>query len=148
MDYATHLAALLARCDGLTGPPLLEAVVDFLHVTIPHYHWVGFYLIDDPENLVLGPYRGKPTEHTRIPVAEGICGAAVREDATLVIDDVQADPRYLACSLETRSEIVVPLRRDGQVIGELDLDSDLPAAFTPADRDFLETIAAFVQARL
>ncbi len=101
----------------------------------------------DPENsgvLVLGPFHGAPTEHIRIPVTEGICGAAVAQGASIIVDDVTADPRYLACSIETRSEIVVPIRVNGQIVGEIDIDSHEPAAFGPRDRAFLEECAAIV----
>lgn len=90
---------------------------------------------------MLGPFVGHPTEHVRIPIGQGICGAAVAEDATIVVDDVRADPRYLACFVSTRSEIVVPIRAGGRVVGEIDVDSDRAAAFSPADRHFLESIA-------
>jgi len=99
---------------------------------------------NDAEMLVLGPFRGAPTEHTRIPVHQGICGAAVAQNQTVVVDDVNADPRYLACSLETKSEIVVPIRAHGRVIGEIDIDSHNPSAFTAADRNFLEACALIV----
>jgi len=105
-----------------------------------HYNWVGFYMLDpgDENILVLGPYRGAPTDHVRIPVTEGICGAAVAQGETVVIDDVSEDPRYLACSLETRSEIVVPIRANGKIVGEIDIDSH---AFGADDRTFLEDCA-------
>jgi L-methionine (R)-S-oxide reductase len=90
---------------------------------------------------VLGPYLGKRSPHTRIPVGSGICGAAAAEKQTIVVDDVNADERYLACSLETRSEIVVPIMRDGRVVGEIDVDSDRAAAFGPEDRALLEAVA-------
>ena len=98
--------------------------------------------------LVLGPFVGKPSPHTRIPVGRGICGAAAAEKATIVVDDVNADPRYLACSLETRSEIVVPIMADGEVLGEIDIDSDRPAAFGAADRELLEAVAGRLAPRL
>ena len=99
---------------------------------MPHYTWVGIYLLDGDE-LVLGPFLGKPSPHTRIPLGRGICGAAAAEKATIIVDDVNADPRYLACSIETQSEIVVPIMSGGEVLGEIDIDSDQPAAFG-ADR--------------
>ena len=113
---------------------------------LPSYNWVGFYMLDpaDPEILVLGPFVGAPTEHTRIPVTEGICGAAVAQAETVIIDDVNSDPRYLACSLETRSEIVVPIRAHGQIVGEIDIDSHTLANFGPADRSFVEACAEIV----
>jgi GAF domain-containing protein len=113
----------------------------------PRYNWVGVYLLEG-EELVLGPFVGKPTPHTRIPLNKGICGAAASSGKTLIVDDVQADPRYLACSLETRSEIVVPLVRAGRVLGEIDIDSDAPAAFTEEDRKLLEAVAEILAARL
>lgn len=113
----------------------------------PHYNWVGVYLLEDGE-LVLGPYVGKPTPHTRIPLNKGICGAAASSGQTVIVDDVNADPRYLACSLETRSEIVVPLTHDGRILGEIDIDSDTPAAFTEEDRALLEEVARILAKRL
>ena len=98
----------------------------------------------DAEMLVLGPFRGAPTEHTRIPIHQGICGAAVAQNQTVIVDDVHSDPRYLACSIETKSEIVVPIHAHGKVIGEIDIDSHDAAAFTTADRDFLEACAAII----
>jgi GAF domain-containing protein len=123
---------------------LQRFAVERIDACLEHYNWTGFYMLDraDPAVLVLGAYRGAPTEHVRIPVSEGICGAAVSQGQTIVIDDVHADPRYLACSLETRSEIVAPIRVKGRVVGELDIDSHTAAAFTAADRSFLEECAA------
>ena len=94
--------------------------------------------------LVLGPYVGAETPHKRIPLNQGICGAAVTSRQTVVVDDVNADPRYLACSLETKSEIVVPIFVKGSVVGELDIDSHAPAAFTAQDRQLVERCAALV----
>ncbi len=126
---------------------LLAGVVSLLRRERPHYHWVGVYLLQG-EELVLGPYVGKPTPHTRIPLNQGICGAAASTGQTLIVDDVNADPRYLACSLETRSEIVVPIRHQGRILGEIDIDSDQPAAFTPLDRDLLQAVAALLAEKL
>ncbi len=126
---------------------LLAEVVSLLRRERPHYHWVGVYLLQG-EELVLGPYVGKPTPHTRIPLNQGICGAAASTGQTLIVDDVNADPRYLACSLETRSEIVVPIRHQGRILGKIDIDSDQPAAFTPLDRDLLQAVAALLAEKL
>jgi L-methionine (R)-S-oxide reductase len=89
------------------------------------YDWTGFYMLDpdDPKTLVLGPFAGAPTPHVRIPVSQGICGAAVESGETVVVDDVNADPRYLSCSISTKSEIVVPIYASGRVVGEIDIDS-------------------------
>jgi L-methionine (R)-S-oxide reductase len=121
----------------------MESAVHVLKQEVPHYTWVGIYRLDGNE-LVLGPFRGKPSPHTRIPLGRGICGAAAAEKSTIVVDDVNADPRYLACSLETRSEIVVPIMAGPDVLGEIDIDSDAPAAFGAADRDLLEKVAALL----
>ena len=130
--------------------PSLESlqnfIVDIIPSRLPYYNWTGFYMLDlnDAEMLVLGPFRGATTEHTRIPIHQGICGAAVAQNQTVIVDDVNADPRYLSCSIETKSEIVVPIRAHGTVIGEIDIDSHNPAAFTTADRDFLEACALII----
>lgn len=111
---------------------------------LPHYNWVGFYMLDPSDHamLVLGPFHGAPTPHVRIPVTQGICGAAVAQGETVIVDDVSADPRYLSCSIETKSEIVVPIRVRGKVTGEIDIDSHALHAFSPDDRGFLEECAA------
>jgi L-methionine (R)-S-oxide reductase len=126
---------------------LMAELVALLERERPHYNWVGVYLLEGTE-LVLGPYVGKPTPHTRIPLNQGICGAAASTGRTLIVDDVNADPRYLACSLETRSEIVVPIVRDGRVLGEIDIDSDTPAAFSEEDRKLLEGVAEILASKL
>ena len=119
----------------------LKLVVKFLKLNIEKYNWVGIYLKKDDE-LILHNYIGKPTLHTKIPVNEGICGAAVREKQTVIVDDVNEDPRYIACSLETRSEIVVPIYQGKEIIGEIDIDSDDDSAFDKEDKEMLEKIAA------
>ena len=129
------------------GKTAMTEAVRLLKAHRPDYTWVGIYLLDSNE-LVLGPFVGKPSPHTRIPLGRGICGAAASEKATIIVDDVNADPRYLACSLDTRSEIVVPIMRGSEVLGELDIDSDRPAAFGSADRSLLESIAALLAPRL
>jgi L-methionine (R)-S-oxide reductase len=137
---------LAAAAQSLTS--LQEQVVEVLANGLPHYSWTGFYMLDpdDPEMLVVGPYVGAPTPHVRIPVSQGICGAAVATGETVIVDDVGADPRYLSCSIETKSEIVVPIYASGSVIGEIDIDSHDPAAFTEADRELLEEVARVVGA--
>ena len=96
---------------------------------------------NDENILVLGPFHGAPTEHVSIPVTEGICGAAVAQGETVIVDDVSTDSRYLACSLETRSEIIVPIRANGKIVGEIDIDSHALNAFSAEDRSFLENCA-------
>jgi len=125
----------------------METAVRLLKDHMPQYHWVGIYVLHGNE-LVLGPFRGRPSPHTRIPLGRGICGAAAAEKATIIVDDVNADPRYLACSPETRSEIVVPIMLNGDVLGELDVDSDRTAAFNADDRELLERVAAMLAPKI
>jgi GAF domain-containing protein len=137
-------AAIAAEPDANRA---MAAAVAMLKERMPDYTWVGIYLLDGNE-LVLGPFVGKPSPHTRTPLGRGICGAAAAEKATIVVDDVNADPRYLACSVETRSEIVVPIMRGRDVLGEIDIDSDRRAAFGAPDRRMLESVAALLADRL
>ena len=122
------------------GNAAMQQVVRLLKDGMPHYTWVGIYLLEG-EELVLGPFLGKPSPHTRIPLGNGICGAAATQKETIIVDDVNADPRYLACSIETRSEIVVPIMNGADVLGEIDIDSDRPSAFGANDRALLEQVA-------
>ena len=129
---------------GGESDDVLRAVVEVLHDRFDHYSWVGIYLVEG-DDLVLGPWKGpEATEHVRIPVGQGICGAAAATGQTEVVEDVNADDRYLACFPSTRSEIVVPISYDGSVVGEIDIDSDRPAAFGDEDRAFLERVALLI----
>jgi L-methionine (R)-S-oxide reductase len=126
---------------GATPQDVLQRTVELLHDRFEHYSWVGIYLVEGDE-LVLGSWQGpEATEHMRIPVGQGICGAAAASGMTEIVDDVNDDPRYLACFPSTRSEIVVPIHFNGEVVGEIDIDSDTPAAFDEIDRRFLEHVA-------
>jgi GAF domain-containing protein len=125
----------------------MTQAVRLLKDGIPAYTWVGIYVLDGNE-LVLGPYLGKPSPHTRIPLGRGICGAAAAEKAPIIVDDVNSDARYLACSIETQSEIVVPIMQDGEVFGEIDIDSDQRAAFSSGDLHLLEPVAALLADRM
>ena len=130
---------------------LMTEMVKLLHERLLKYNWVGFYMLEpgaQPPMLVLGPFQGAMTPHTRIPLNQGICGAAASSGKTVIVDDVASDPRYLACSLETKSEIVAPVFVRGKVAGELDIDSHFPAAFTAEDRTFVEHCAALVGMKL
>ncbi|HBC45846.1 MAG TPA: hypothetical protein DEO84_11435 [candidate division Zixibacteria bacterium] len=119
----------------------MEGIVGLLKASFGYYDWVGIYLLSDSQTLKLGPFRGEPSPHTVISIESGICGAAVREKQTIVVPDVKADPRFLACSLRTRSEIVVPIKKGENIVGEIDIDSDTPNAFKDSDRRMLEAIA-------
>jgi L-methionine (R)-S-oxide reductase len=123
---------------------VLRKTVDGLHDRFGHYSWVGIYLVEG-DDLVLGPWKGpQATDHVRIPIGQGICGAAATSGSTEIVDDVNADDRYLACFVSTRSEIVVPIVYEGRVVGEIDIDSDVPAAFGDEDREFLERVALLI----
>jgi GAF domain-containing protein len=123
---------------------VLRKTVEILHDRFDHYSWVGIYLVEG-DDLVLGPWKGpQATEHVRIPVGQGICGAAAASGRTEIVDDVSADERYLACFPSTQSEIVVPIAYEGKIVGEIDIDSDRPAAFGEADRTLLERVALLI----
>jgi GAF domain-containing protein len=125
-----------------------QRTVIWLRVNWPHFDWVGIYLREG-EELVLTAWDGpEATQHMRIPVGQGICGLAARTGETVVVDDVNADDRYLACFPQTRAEIVVPLLLGQEVIGEIDIDSDTRAAFTQAARDLIEETASVLTAVL
>jgi L-methionine (R)-S-oxide reductase len=120
---------------------ILQDVVDVLYESFEKYSWVGIYLVKG-NVLLLGPWKGKQaTEHTKISIGKGVCGSAVRSGKTEVVTDVSTDSRYLSCFRSTRSEIVVPITKKSRVIGEIDIDSDIPAAFDKTDEKFLEKIA-------
>ena len=143
-ELIPQLDILAAKSKAL--PELMSEIVALIHQSLPNYNWVGFYMLDenDQKMLVLGPFKGAPTPHTRIPLQQGICGAAASSGKTVVVDDVNSDPRYLACSTETKSEIVVPIFVRGEVKGELDIDSHSPAAFGAEDREMCEHAAKLV----
>jgi GAF domain-containing protein len=137
--------------EARTADQLMKSITLLLNQHMLKYNWVGFYLLEpgaNPPILVLGHFQGAMTPHTRIPLNEGICGAAASSGKTVVVDDVHSDPRYLACSLETKSEIVVPVFVREQVAGELDIDSHFAAAFGSEDRQLVEYCAQLVGKRL
>jgi L-methionine (R)-S-oxide reductase len=121
----------------------LKMVIDYIHSLNPLFHWVGIYIVEPDRKHVrlFDYYIGRRTDHVLIPIDRGICGAAVQEDRTIMLDDVHADPRHIACSLETNSELVVPIRSNGKVVAEIDIDSDQKKAFTEKDRQNIEWIA-------
>ena len=120
---------------------VLHNVLNFLYENFDHYNWIGIYIVKG-NDLILGPWRGKQaTEHTKIPIGKGICGSAAASGKTEIIDDVNTDKRYLSCFVSTKSEIVVPIKKDGKVLGEIDIDSDKKNAFSKKDKIFLENLA-------
>src|SRR5260221_6529663 len=126
MDPSELLTAIRSAIAAAPNPDsAMKQTVRLLKDAIPYYTWAGIYLLEGDE-LVLGPYVGKPSPHTRIPLGRGICGAAATTRQSIIVDDVNSDPRYLACSIETKSEIVVPILYGDRVLGEIDVDSDRP----------------------
>jgi L-methionine (R)-S-oxide reductase len=147
MDSTLATRTIEAIANAPDADAAMTAAVGILAREVPTYHWVGIYLLVGNE-LVLGPFVGAPSPHARIPLGRGICGAAATEAKTIIVDDVNSDPRYLECSLETQSEIVVPIIHGGMVLGEIDIDSHERAAFGPTDRDLLEQVASQLGVRL
>lgn len=156
MPTTTRIDEVRSEIDQLaesarTAQDLMRQMVKLLHDRMLKYNWVGFYLLEpgaQPPMLVLGAFEGAITPHVRIPLNEGICGAAASSGKTVVVDDVNKDPRYLACSLETKSEIVVPVFAHGKVVGELDIDSHFPAAFSSDHQDLVQHCAMLVGKKL
>lgn len=147
----TDYDALIAQADALTNgvPHLISNLANvsaLIFDTLEDLNWAGFYLLEG-ETLVLGPFQGKPA-CIEIPVSRGVCGAAVREDRTQLVPDVHAFPGHIACDSASRSELVVPLHRNGAVFAVLDLDSPSPARFTEADQDGMERLAAVLEQNL
>jgi GAF domain-containing protein len=144
MDVVRILEALEAS--GLVGRPLRRKAMELLSEE-PGYDWVGIYALHGNE-LLLDEYVGAATEHTHIPVGKGVCGTAVAENRNMVVDDVRDLENYLACSIETRSEIVVLIRnQDGKVLGQIDADGHEVGAFGPEDEHALGEIADFLADR-
>src|SRR5229473_6666802 len=150
IEEVRNQVADLARA-APTAHVFMQKMVKLLHERMLKYNWVGFYLLEpgaEPPMLVLGAFEGAVTPHVRIPLNQGICGAAASSGQTVIVDDVSKDPRYLACSLETKSEIVVPIFVHGQVVGELDIDSHFPAAFGAEDQSLVQYCAEVVGKKL
>src|SRR3984885_11319140 len=142
--------AILAQ-SAPSAEALMKGICTLLNERMLKYNWAGFYMLEpgtEPPVLVLGAFVGAMTPHTRIPLNQGICGAAASSGRTVVVDDVKKDPRYLACSLEAKSEIVVPIFVRGKVVGELDIDSHFPAAFGADDQQLVEHCAALIGKKL
>ncbi len=119
----------------------LQKVCQLLSDEIEHYNWVGFYFKNGDKNeLKLGPYVGAETDHTIIPYGKGICGQVAESNETFVVPDVYAQDNYLACSIETKAEIVMPIFKNRENIGQIDIDSHTIDPFTDADTKLLEYI--------
>jgi GAF domain-containing protein len=150
-DPATFHAELRAQLEALLGDErdaianLANAAALIWHATAD-LNWAGFYLRRSESELVLGPFQGKPA-CVRIAVGKGVCGTAVARDASMRVDDVHAFPGHIACDGASRSELVVPIRHNGRVVGVLDLDSPRPARFTEADEQGFEGLVAVIERR-
>ena len=134
-----QVAEILSQ-EGTVDHRLLS-VCDLLKKEIDHYDWVGFYFKNgDKEELKLGPYVGEPTDHTIIPFGKGICGQVAVSNENFVVPDVAAQDNYIACSITVKSEIVIPLFKNGENIGQIDIDSNTPDPFSEEDERFLEYV--------
>lgn len=123
------------------SPDLLVRICELLKQEVYHYDWVGFYILNTENNeLVLGPFVGKPTQHTHIAVGKGICGQVAESSQTMVVQDVTQVDNYISCGLDVQSEIVVPILKNGKFVAELDIDSHSPAPFTEEDSIFLNKL--------
>jgi GAF domain-containing protein len=140
---AQHLAALDALLTKASQPTqALQQAMDYLHGHRDDYHWVGIYRLEG-DTLILGPYNGPETDHARIPVGRGVCGTAVAENRNQVVPDVRALTNYLACNLETRSEIVVLIRdpENDRILGQIDVDGPRVNQFGREEERFLTAVA-------
>jgi len=148
-EKSQNLIIELSKFDALIGHELLEALVQWLDDKVDYYNWTGFYFMNDQkQQLEIGPYKGAQTDHTVIPYGRGICGQVALNGKTFEVPDVYAQDNYLACSLETKSEIVVPIFKGEKLIGQLDIDSHLLDPFTKEDHELLAAVADFVSERL
>lgn len=126
----------------------LFAICEYLDVEVDVFDWTGFYFADPSGEpmLLLGPYVGDPTDHTKIPFGKGICGQVAESHATFVAQDVHEQDNYIACSIHVKSEIVVPIMKDGKFVAQLDIDSHVKDAFTTEHTELLEDICELLSA--
>lgn len=151
MDYTVDYPALLAQAAALVeGVPYrvanLANISALLWQNLPQINWAGFYLREG-DSLILGPFQGKPA-CIRIPLGKGVCGTAAEENRTVRVEDVHCFPGHIACDADSNSEIVIPLRREGQVWAVLDIDSPLTGRFSPEDQAGLEALAGLLEKNL
>lgn len=125
---------------------ILSNVSALLNDSIDQINWVGFYLIEN-EALILGPFQGHPA-CVHIAIGKGVCGTAASEEQTQLVDDVNAFPGHIACDANSKSEIVVPLRKNNQIIGVLDIDAPITSRFTDVDKNGLEQIVARIEKQI
>ena len=148
-ELSQRLLKDLEKFQALSGIELQKSLVQWLDEEVSYYNWTGFYFMnDEKQQLEIGPYVGAYTDHTVIPYGRGICGQVAVSGKTFEVPDVQAQDNYLACSLATKSEIVVPIYKGENLVGQIDIDSHELDPFTQEDHDLLEAVANFVAQRL
>ncbi|MDP2888597.1 MAG: GAF domain-containing protein [Bacteroidota bacterium] len=144
----TEVFQKIAALVKINPEDLLLRICELLKQEVYHYDWVGFYILDQKKNeLVLGPFAGKPTQHTHIAVGKGICGQVAESGRTMVVQDVTQVENYISCGLDVQSEIVVPVLKDGKFVAELDIDSHSSAPFTLDDSEFLAKVCEILTDR-
>lgn len=137
----TEVFQKIATLVKINHEDILLRICELLKQEVYHYDWVGFYILNQEKNeLVLGPFVGKPTQHTHIAVGKGICGQVAESGRTMVVQDVTQVENYISCGLDVQSEIVVPVLKSGKFVAELDIDSHSPAPFTVDDSEFLASV--------
>ncbi len=141
-NYQTDIVWVSEQCqDSAPARLVLQRIMTGLHARNANYHWIGIYFLSGAE-LILGPYAGPVTDHVRIPVGRGVCGTAVAEDQDQVVDDVSGLTNYLACNLETKSEMVALIRDpDGKILAQLDVDGKEIALFNQAEQSYIRQLA-------
>lgn len=140
-EHLNHLDSIIDQ--NIPKADILHNICQYLHDTFDHYNWVGFYFNNgDRQELKLGPYVGSSTDHVIIPFGRGICGQVAISNETFVVPDVTLQDNYLSCSLTTKSEIVVPIFKNGKNIGQIDIDSHTINPFTVEDQLLLESICS------
>jgi GAF domain-containing protein len=148
-ELSHRLINELGKFNALRKIDLQEAIVQWLDEEVSYYNWTGFYFMnDEKQQLEIGPYVGAYTDHVVIPYGRGICGQVAVSGKTFEVPDVHAQDNYLACSLATKSEIVVPIYKGDNLVGQIDIDSHELDPFTQEDHDLLEAVANFVAQRL
>ncbi len=147
MNNSSIFSKLLIEVKVLlkSGNQPLLAICEILKEQIEHYSWVGFYFMNDATQILeIGPYAGLKTEHTKIPFGKGICGQVANSAETFVVDDVHEQNNYLACSIDTKAEIVVPLFFENKLIGQIDIDSNVRKSFSKEDEAFLTKLCDLI----
>lgn len=144
--YQAILEQLRNKIPSLSSKQEIFDYVIQLLSNLPHFQWTGIYEYEEPKQMLfLYPtYVGLPTEHIQIPKGQGVCGSAVAQDKDIIVKDVTQQENYLACSAHTKSEIVVLIKKDSHVLGQIDVDSDEISAFSDTDKTYLQQIADII----